>query len=113
MRAGRPRVLRIRSANEADTDVSVPANRDWLAAQLVTLDAHGVHVVPAVLGGRTVTDGQLADGRDPAAPDSVAYRWVQADETQVEEAVATARAAGERWPGAIARGSSAGGAGGG
>jgi RHH-type proline utilization regulon transcriptional repressor/proline dehydrogenase/delta 1-pyrroline-5-carboxylate dehydrogenase len=83
--------------NEPDTDVSVAANREWLAAQLKDLDAHGVQVVPAVLAGRTVTDGELADGRDPADPECVAYRWVQADETQVDEAVAAARAAGERW----------------
>jgi len=87
-----------RFSNESDTDLSVAANRQWLADQLAApLAAHGVELVPIVAAGRTVTDGELADGRDPSDPDSVAYRWVQADETQVDEAVAAARVAGARW----------------
>jgi len=84
-------------ANEPDTDVSRDANRAWLAAQLVPLGAHGISVVPAVVAGRAIEDGALADGRDPADPEEVAYRWVQADESLVSEAVAAAHEAGARW----------------
>lgn len=61
------------------------------------LNATGVRVVPAVLAGRTVNEGPLADGRDPADPGPVAYRWVQVAATHVDEAVAAARTAGESW----------------
>jgi len=54
-------------------------------------------VVPAVVAGRAIEDGALADGRDPADPEEVAYRWVQADESLVSEAVAAAHEAGARW----------------
>jgi len=84
-------------ANEPDTDVAVAANRAWLAAQMVPLPAHGISVVPAVVAGRTIEAGELADGCDPGDPDTVSYRWVQGDESLVNEAVAAARDAGERW----------------
>lgn len=84
-------------ANEPDTDVSVSANRTWLSAQMAPLVDHDIAVVPAVVAGRTVEDGPLADGCDPGDPDRVAYRWVQGDESLVDEAVAAAADAGERW----------------
>ncbi len=83
--------------NEPDTDVSVAENRVWLAAQLGPLGDHGIDVVPAVVAGRTVEDRALADSRDPADPGRVAYRWVQADASLVDEAVAAAAGAGARW----------------
>jgi len=84
-------------ANVPDTDVSLGANRTWLAAQLVPLAALGISVVPAVVAGRAIEDRALADGRDPGVPGEVAYRWVQADESLVDEAVAAAAGAGARW----------------
>jgi len=83
--------------NEPDTDVSLGANRAWLATQLVPLAAHGISLVPAVVAGRTVEDGAPADGCDPGDPGRVAYRWVQAGESTVDEAVAAAQGAGARW----------------
>lgn len=84
-------------ANEPDTDVSIESNRAWLAAQLGPLVSHGIGLVPAVVDGRAIEDGTLADGRDPGDPDAVLYRWVQADESLVDEAVAAAGGAGARW----------------
>lgn len=83
--------------NEPDTDVAVGANRTWLATQLGPLADHGVDLVPAVVAGRTVAAGTVADGRDPSDPHRVAYRWVQADESLVDEAVAAATGSGQRW----------------
>jgi RHH-type proline utilization regulon transcriptional repressor/proline dehydrogenase/delta 1-pyrroline-5-carboxylate dehydrogenase len=83
--------------NEPDTDLSVAANRRWVARHLRPFDELGVDLVPAVVAGRTVTAGATEEGRDPAAPDRVAYRWVRAGTALVDEAVATARTAGPRW----------------
>ncbi len=83
--------------NEPDTDVSVSGNRAWLAAQLVPLADHGISVVPAVVAGRTIQSGALAEGCDPGDPGEVAYRWLTADEPLVDEAVAAAGDAGARW----------------
>jgi RHH-type proline utilization regulon transcriptional repressor/proline dehydrogenase/delta 1-pyrroline-5-carboxylate dehydrogenase len=83
--------------NEPDTDVAVGANRRWAAEQMVPPTAPSIETIPAVVAGRTVTDGTLADGHDPGRPDQVAYRWVQASESLVDEAVATAGVAGGRW----------------
>ncbi|MDQ2896845.1 MAG: hypothetical protein M3Y09_14555 [Actinomycetota bacterium] len=54
-------------------------------------------MVPAVVAGRTIEDRPLSDGCDPGDPGEVAYRWVQADESLVDEAVAAAAGAGARW----------------
>ncbi|MFZ0388257.1 MAG: proline dehydrogenase family protein, partial [Solirubrobacteraceae bacterium] len=75
--------------NEPDTDTAVAANRSWIAEQMRPLPELDVELVPVVAAGRTVRDGTVADGDDPAVPDEVAHRWVQADETLVDAAVAT------------------------
>ncbi|MGH9301867.1 MAG: proline dehydrogenase family protein, partial [Acidimicrobiales bacterium] len=93
--------------NVSDTDFSLATNRAWIGSCLGTLADHGIDVVPAVVGGRTVGphDGsegsfapdRLAAGRDPSDPGRVAYRWVPATASLVDEAVHAARPAGDRW----------------
>ncbi|HEX3804710.1 MAG TPA: bifunctional proline dehydrogenase/L-glutamate gamma-semialdehyde dehydrogenase [Solirubrobacteraceae bacterium] len=92
---GHERTERFR--NEPDTDIAVTANRAWIAQHMRPLAELGVELVPVVAAGRTVRDGTVANGEDPAVPDQVAYRWVQADEALVDAAVATAADGGERW----------------
>jgi RHH-type proline utilization regulon transcriptional repressor/proline dehydrogenase/delta 1-pyrroline-5-carboxylate dehydrogenase len=85
--------------NEPDTDFSLAANRAWIAPHLHPTTDGDISLIPAVIAGRTVTDtGEpAAAGHDPAVPDAVAYRWVQAQVAHVDEAVEAARAAGPRW----------------
>jgi RHH-type proline utilization regulon transcriptional repressor/proline dehydrogenase/delta 1-pyrroline-5-carboxylate dehydrogenase len=84
--------------NEPDTDIAVASNRRWVARHLSrSLAELGIELVPAVAAGRTVREGTIAEGHDPALRSGAAYRWVQADEQLVEEAVATAITGGERW----------------
>lgn len=92
-------------ANEPDTDFSLAANRAWLAEWLRPLPELGIDLVPAVVAGAVagavVEDGdgrlRIGEGRDPAEPEPVAYRWVQSDVDLVDRAVATAGPAGEQW----------------
>jgi len=84
-------------ANEPDTDLSVAANRAWLADALSSPPWAAGAVVPAVVDGRPVTSPAAGEGRDPSAPSEVAYRWVQADRVLVDEAVATAARAAKAW----------------
>ena len=85
-------------ANEPDTDFAVATNRAWIAeAMSRDLPQLGIDTVPAVIGGRTLARGEVAEGRDPGAPGRVAYRWVKADEALVDEAVEAARDAGACW----------------
>ncbi len=92
-------------SNEPDTDVSVAANRRWLAHWLgrARRPSNGdgdrliADVVPAVAAGRTWNQPATGDGRDPSRPERSAYRWVQADVAIVDEAVACATRAGKEW----------------
>jgi RHH-type transcriptional regulator, proline utilization regulon repressor / proline dehydrogenase / delta 1-pyrroline-5-carboxylate dehydrogenase len=94
---GRGRDSSPRFRNEPDTDVAVAANRAWIAEHMRPLAELDVELVPIVAAGRTVRDGTIAAAEDPAVPDQVAYRWVQADEALVDAAVATAAQGGECW----------------
>jgi len=88
-------------ANTADTDFSLAANRAWIAHHLVPLAEQGVEVIPAVVAERTIdvasSGVRLAEGYDPSHPSEPAFRWVQVTSALVDEAVAAAGAAGERW----------------
>ncbi len=83
-------------ANEADTDLTRPANREWLRGHL----AAGLPadlVVPAVVDGVRVTAPATGIGIDPSAPEGPGYRWVQADVALVDRAVGRAVAARAAW----------------
>ena len=87
--------------NEPDTDFSLSANRTWIGRYLGSLEDLGIDLITPVIGGR----GILAEesglepvvARDPFEPQRVAYRWVPANETLADEAIATAKVAGEEW----------------
>jgi len=88
-------------ANEADTDFSLASNRDWIAPFLRSLHEQGLDVVTPCIGGRFVSsDGDQLEtvlGHDPYEPDRVAYRWTQANEALIDQAVSVAKIAGEGW----------------
>lgn len=88
-------------ANEADTDFSLAPNREWIAPYLRSLHEQGLDVVTPCIGGHFVPfDGDQLEtdvGRDPYEPDRVAYRWTQANEALIDQAVSVAKIAGEGW----------------
>jgi RHH-type proline utilization regulon transcriptional repressor/proline dehydrogenase/delta 1-pyrroline-5-carboxylate dehydrogenase len=84
-------------ANEADTDLAVAANREWLRKTLASDPWSGDTLLPAVVAGETVCSPATGEGSDPSRPGRVAYRWVHSDLATVERAVEVAREAQQRW----------------
>ncbi len=85
--------------NEPDTDFSIAANREWISGHLQAVRTEGLHDYRPVVAGRAMEGDAVEPGRDPSAGGSVAYRWAGADVALVDEAVASARAAGAEWAG--------------
>jgi RHH-type proline utilization regulon transcriptional repressor/proline dehydrogenase/delta 1-pyrroline-5-carboxylate dehydrogenase len=72
--------------NEPDTDFALPQNRAWLGGALAARLPAEVH---AVVGGRDVTG--------PLSGRAERFRFVDAYDALVDEAVSAARAAGAAW----------------
>ncbi len=83
--------------NEPDTDFSLATNRRWIAKALADWQADPVREVGAVVAGEHVSAPLAETGIDPSHPNTPAYRYVVADTTMVERAVAAAAAAHDRW----------------
>ena len=78
--------------NAADTDWSLPANREWIARHLALLRAREI-TVPLRVDGRDDPKGLVGEGADPSRPGVVAYRHAVADDGDVTRALDTAAAA--------------------
>ena len=89
-------------ANAADTDWTLPANREWIARHLALLAARDLRV-PLRVAGRDDEKGLAGQGRDPSRPGVVAYRHAVADAADVETALATAHGAVGTMPDAALR----------
>ena len=97
-RATDPSIPPAAFGNEAETDFAVSVNREWVCGHLETGGRSSRRsCIPVVAAGRTIRDLPVADGFDPGAPGEPIYRWAQADEATVDEAVQTAALAAERW----------------
>ena len=82
--------------NEASTDPTDPrALREITLALRSIRDEHG-RTIPLVVNGR-VADGDVEDGSDPNAGGASWYRYTVADSRTVDQAVAAARTASDRW----------------
>lgn len=79
-------------ANAADTDWTLPANREWIARHLELLASLDLRV-PLRVDGKDDEKGLAGQGRDPSRPGVVAYRHAVADAADVEKALAAAAAA--------------------
>jgi len=78
--------------NAADTDWSLPANREWIARHLELLRCREI-TVPLRVDGRDDPKGLAGEGRDPSRPGVVAYRHAVAGDADVTRALETAAAA--------------------
>jgi len=83
--------------NAADTDWTLPDNREWVARHLALLRARELRV-PLRIGGRDDDKGLAGEGRDPSRPGVVAYRHAVADGADAEAALAAAAAAVGKLP---------------
>lgn len=83
--------------NEADTDFALPNNRDW--AQNIIKDSYDAEfdTLPLVIAGRAHTTSITRVGEDPSRPRHVLYRFSQASEQQVEDALNSAVKAQSSW----------------
>ncbi|MDE2927255.1 MAG: bifunctional proline dehydrogenase/L-glutamate gamma-semialdehyde dehydrogenase [Acidobacteriota bacterium] len=90
-----------RFVNEPDTDFSLPANREWAQGIIERWKPrHGEHrvEVPLVVDGREIfRDRELQDCLDPSRPGLIVGRYRQANEEDVERAVACARNDPDGW----------------
>lgn len=78
--------------NEPDTDWSLPQNRRW-AEQILKEWKSKIHPpVPLVIGGQVVTSqGKFGVGEDPSYPGQPLYHYALATETQVDQAIESAK----------------------
>lgn len=83
--------------NEANTDFSLPPNRQW-AAEIVNKWKHiSLEPIPIQVGGDFRSDKLTGSGKDPSRPQHAAYQFCQGDKTDVEVALKTAVAAQPDW----------------
>ncbi|MCE7989320.1 MAG: aldehyde dehydrogenase family protein [Caldilinea sp. CFX5] len=84
-------------ANTPDTDFSLPANVAWAKELFAHWQQHAVEEIPLQIGGAFVAGAAQAADMDPSRPSVVAYRYAQADVTQVDQALAAALKAYPAW----------------
>src|SRR5712692_6491597 len=84
-------------ANEPDTDWSVPANREWIAAVVTRWREREPEMVPLQIGGELMAGAAEGEGHDRSRPEHIAYRHALADRAQVSRALDAARAALKTW----------------
>lgn len=79
------------------TDFSDPANRGAMQEALEKVRGELGRTYPLVINGEKVTEGETGDSVNPAAPDQVVGRFVQATEGHADRAMAAASKAFESW----------------
>lgn len=88
--------------NEADTDWSLPANRDWIATILETWQSAEPEYIPLQVGGEYITGNLPGQGVDPSRPGRVPYHYALATCEWVDRAMDIATRALPDWS-ALAR----------
>ena len=87
--------------NEPDTDFSLAVNREWARGIIERWKPrHGENrvEVPLVVNGRKIfRDRELRDCLDPSRPERIVGRYRQANEEDIERAVACARDDADGW----------------
>ena len=83
--------------NTPDTDFSLPANVAWANAIIVDWREQMPDDVPLQIGGELMAGATQASGHDPSRPDHIAYRYAQADHSQVDRALQIAQDAHTGW----------------
>ncbi|MEM7455448.1 MAG: bifunctional proline dehydrogenase/L-glutamate gamma-semialdehyde dehydrogenase [Planctomycetota bacterium] len=83
--------------NVADTDFSLPANRQWAAAIIEKWKDHRPEDIPVQVAGEFRTDKMTGQGKDPSRHGHDAYSFAQADREDIELALKTATEAQPAW----------------
>jgi len=82
-----------RFANEADTDFSIAANREWIGTHLESFGSWPLETIPAVVAGETISSPTRGVGVDPSHPGRTLYSVVNVEVSTVERAIEAAGAA--------------------
>ena len=84
--------------NVADTDFSLPENRQWAVEIAQKWKDHQPNPVPIQFGGNEVVEGRLTGkGKDPSRPGYEAYQFAQGTQDDLEVALQTAVKAQPAW----------------
>jgi 1-pyrroline-5-carboxylate dehydrogenase len=83
--------------NEPMIDFNDPANAEKMKAALGTVRAQLGRTYPLIIGDQRITEGDTSDSVNPAVPDQLVGRFVQATAKQAREAVNIAAKAFEDW----------------
>ena len=83
--------------NEALTDFRDPANAQRMVDALSRVRSQLGRTYPLIIGGETITDGPTEVSTNPADPEQVVGRFVQATVEQAKRAIEAAQAAFEGW----------------
>ncbi len=84
--------------NEADTDFSLPENREWIKGVVEKWSNYEVKTIPLQINGAPLSPNQNGQGIDPSRPDDgPAYTYAQATPAEIELAISTAVSAQADW----------------
>ena len=84
--------------NAADTDFSLPENRDWSNQIVEKWQNYQPEPIPIVFGGQTVTGDRLTGvGYDPSRPGHQAYRYAKGTAEDVEIALQVGEQTQKSW----------------
>lgn len=85
--------------NEADTDWSLPQNRNWIQQKISEWKKQEIDPIPLVIGGKEIAlnDNDFGEGVDPSEPNKIIYRYALADASQADLALKTAEKSQKKW----------------
>ncbi len=83
--------------NVANTDFSLPQNREWASRIIEKWKDIQLDPIPIQVGGDFDAEKLTGEGKDPSRPNHPAYRFCQADKSDVERALQTAVNAQSEW----------------
>lgn len=86
-----------RFQNEPDTDWSLPQNRKWAEKIIKTWFGKAIDSIPLVIGGKSITTGNMCVGRDPSYPEKALYSYILADGEQVDMVLKAAKEQEADW----------------
>ncbi len=83
--------------NVADTDFSLPENRQWATQIFESWKDRKVEDIPIQVGGHYLKPNLKGTGRDPSRPGHEAYKFAQATQAEIEVALQIATNAYPSW----------------
>ncbi len=83
--------------NSADTDFSLPANREWANGIIDKWRDHRPDDIPVVIAGEALFEKMTGRAKDPSRPGHDAYQFAQADADDIERTLQAAVDAQPGW----------------